>query len=84
MNKLSEVVFTKVGDTYKAIGIYKVIGTVMQGESFDPVLETLAEGDSYYLVRREAKKLAYASVVPFCDVVTARESMQIAIKRRAI
>jgi hypothetical protein len=83
MNKLSEVVFTKDGDTYKAIGIYKVIGTVMQGESRDPILQTLVEGDSYYLVRREAKKLAYDNTVPFFDVVTTKLSLEQAMMRKA-
>lgn len=58
--RLTEITFLKIGDKYKAIGIYETNG--------DPVTSALVEGQSYWLVRREAKKMAYAASVRFSDL----------------
>ena len=81
--KLKEIAFTKVGPVYKVIGIYKVYGTVFHGQDFEPSLQTLEEGESYYLVRTAGKKLAYANSVPFCDLCTTSLSMELAMMRKA-
>lgn len=72
MNNLKEIIFTKQGDEYQAIGIYVKRGeTHYQGEDDDdPVSTVLESGSSYYAVRREGMNLAYANRVPFCDFVS--------------
>lgn len=84
MNKLKEIVFTKSDNEYQAIGIYVKRGeTMYNGETNEPVTVILERGDSYYAVRNEGKKLAYANQVPFADLISPPLSLEMAKMKRA-